>query len=104
MIGDQGDVGDVATWRRGDGEWFSFSSRLPVFSRPPALRFGQYAEGYVLQYAVADDQQAFLAEFSRDRAEDHLAQFGRGLIEFGLLPGLPSVLLLNRFAFMRLIA
>jgi hypothetical protein len=47
-----------------------------------------------LQNSVADNQQAFIAEFSRHRAEDHLAQFSRGLIEFSFLPELPRMLLL----------
>src|SRR5262245_43852335 len=120
VIGDQRDEGDGATGRWGDGEWFSFSPclpvslsryrpvapspRRPVFSRSPALGLGQYAEGYVLQYAVADDQQAFFAEFSRHRAEDHLAQFDGGLIEFRFLSGLSRVFLLKGFTVRRLIA
>src|SRR5499426_3509098 len=69
-----------------------------------AIRRGEYAERDVLQYAVADNQQAFIAEFSRDRAQDHPAQFLRGLIEFGFPHGLPRMLLLERFGAGRLIA
>src|SRR5215475_8411153 len=75
-----------------------------LVSLSSALGIVEYAERDVLQYAVPDDQQAFFAEFPRHRAEDHLAQFSRGLIEFGFLPGLSRMLLLKRFTVRRLIA
>ena len=56
-----------------------------------------------MQYAIANDQQAFSAELPSDRAEDHLAQFSGGPIELGFLPGLPRVFLLERFTVRRLV-
>src|SRR5262245_47406485 len=79
---------------------FVWSPRLPV-SRSHALRLGQYAERDVLQYAIANNQQAFIAELSRHRTEDHLAQFSGGPIELGFLPGFPRMFLLERFSVRR---